>query len=417
MPGKSLAFRLVRLLGFDVEIDLTALLLIAFFVFPLATNSFPHRYNWSSGEIWFAALLIGFLTLGSILIHELSHAFCGMAVGAKVKRVRLFIFGGFTQFHSRPTSQARDFLISMAGPISNLALAGLFFMVQKFTESETVLHVAGFYLTFINLGLGIFNLLPGFPMDGGQALRSGLMVISGREGFAAIIVALSGCLVGAGLGFLAVRALFENDFFSAIWSGLIAFWIISGSLQQFYGIPNYQPRNPLTRLVWSWKGFSSKTGKAPPLSEANLVPVSKVLSPPKASYGPATTVKLFLQDSALKGLQEIEDVAIISGNHLVGLVTRAMALAIPENQQYQTQLFQICAAPANFLAVRVNDDLGWVVRAMSIFPNRPATVFQTDGAFAGLVTRSSLKEYLQTEEPARTSAVSGPGPRPSNPYL
>jgi len=411
------AFKLFRFQGVPVEMDFTALLLIAFFTFPLATDTFPRQFrNWGSGEIWFTAILIGVLIVGSILVHELSHAVVGLLLGAKVQRIRLFIFGGATYFDQKPASQKSDFLISIAGPLSNLALAALFFIGQNITEPRTMVNVVCGYLIFINIGLGIFNLLPGFPMDGGQALRSGIMVLTRRESLAALVVAISGCIVGGFLAAAAARSLLASDFFGAVWTGLIAFWIISGSLKQYQDLPNFQPQSAIGRLVWNLRAGPRPVNA--PASDATIR-AGQVMSRVEAIYPPETTVSQFLQDSADRRLLDLQDAVVLHGIQLVGLVTRAMALAVPPVEREVVPVLQIVAPPNYFVALSIYDDLSQVVRAMSQYPDRPVTVFEPDGRFAGLITRADLERYVNSNERDRDGSGVGEASasqRPSNPY-
>lgn len=408
--------RLMRVRGIAVEMDLTALILIGLFTFPLATSTFPASFrSWSGGEIWFAAIAIGLLIFGSILVHELSHALVGIVMGAQVERIRLFIFGGLTYFRRRPASEAKDFCITIAGPVSNLALAAFFFLAQDITETRTVPHVICQYLTLINVGLGIFNLLPGFPMDGGQALRSALIVVTRQVALAAIVVAISGCAIGALLITWAARSLLSNDLFGAMWAGLIAFWIIGGSLQQFWGLENYRPGNPLTRTLWGWKPKPAAPRPAPSLqyNSPNAILVGQIMSRIEAVYSPEITVNQFLQSSVERRLLDKQDAAVLHNGQLVGLVTRLMALSVPPAERDRVALWQICAPAQTFPACRTSDDLSVALQLMRQSPDRPVLVYEPEGQFAGLLTRTDLERYLRTNE---NNAPEIEVSRPANPY-
>jgi len=404
----------MRIRGFDVELEVTTLLLIALYAFPLATGTFPHQFPfWSAVEIWMAAILIGVMIVGSILVHELSHAFSGLALGAQVQRIRLFIFGGLTYFSQGPKSEGRHFLISIAGPLSNLALGGLFWLGQNFAEASSVPQVICQYLTLVNFGLGIFNLIPGFPMDGGQALRSAIIIVTHRVALAALVVAVSGCLVGGLLATGAARSLISNDLLGAVWMGLIAFWIIGGSLRQYWDLPDYLPRYWLPRLLWNWRPALAPSVPVEVAPPSDKVLVGQVMSRVKAVYLPSTIVSHFLQDSEARNLLLIEDAAVLQSGHLFGLVTRAMALAVPPSQREVVQLYQILAPSSQFIALGINDDLSLAIQAMSAYPDRPVTVFESSGEFAGLITRADFELYLQT---ASNSSSTTPYSRPTNPY-
>jgi CBS domain-containing protein len=253
-------------------------------------------------------------------------------------------------------------------------------------------------------------------MDGGQALRSAIIVVTHRVALAALVVAVSGCLVGGLLATGAARSLINNDLFGAIWIGLIAFWIISGSLRQYWDLPDYQPQNWLTRLLWHWR--PTPVGSVPPVSiPSDNVLVGQIMSRVEAVYSSATTINQFLQDSQARKLQDLEDAVVLQNGRLLGMVTRAIALAISPSQWELVQLSQIMAPANYFIALSVNDDLSLAIQAMSHYPDRPVTVFESNGEFAGLITRDDLKRYLHTTVIATNNASVNPQPRPTNPYL
>ncbi len=120
---------------------------------------------------------------GSIIIHEFAHALVARAGGLRISKVTLFFFGGVSQMEEEPASPGREFLMAAAGPVTSLALAGIGFGALRIMSSTGVgalVRVPVEYLTYINLYVAVFNLLPGFPLDGGRLLRSVLWAITGN---------------------------------------------------------------------------------------------------------------------------------------------------------------------------------------------------------------------------------------------
>lgn len=404
----------MRVRGVVVETDVTALLLVAFFTLPLATSTFPEQFEfWSTGEIWTAAILIGLLIFGSILVHELSHALSGLALGGKVEKIRLFIFGGLTYFREKPKSQSKDFVISVAGPLSNLTLGLIFYIGQHFSEANSVPNVVCGYLIWINIGLGIFNLLPGFPMDGGQALRSAVIVLTRRESLAALVVAISGCIVGGLLAAAAAATLVRNEWFGALWTGLIAFWIISGSLNQFWSLPNYQPRSALARLLWKWRPRYRYYRPTTPPPVGEIVRARDIMTPLNVFYPLNSSVRQFLQAALVQKLLDNQYAGVLEPDgKFYGLVTPNQARAVPPVERERLLLSHVTLPSGYFMVISAGDDLALVVKAMNTYPNRPVLVFSPEGHPVGLIGRAELERYLKAG-----SEESELANRPVNPYL
>lgn len=197
--------RLFNFRGVPVTISVLGLFFIAWiWVFPyISINQIP------------LGLGIGIGVMVSIIVHELSHAAVGMAFGARVIAIQLNILGGATYFASKPKSYLKDAIISLAGPISNLVLWKILDIIVSVSRtpfgfgnarpSEIIQILA--YVSSLNLLLGIFNALPGFPLDGGQAVHSFVMWLTRRDKFAAGLTMVSGLLVA---GFIAVRFLIPD---------------------------------------------------------------------------------------------------------------------------------------------------------------------------------------------------------------
>ncbi len=130
--------------------------------------------GWSSGAVFSAAITTALLFFASVLAHELGHSLVSARLGMPVPRITLFIFGGLAQLSREPKRPRDEFLISGAGPIVSLLL-GLGFSALSWAGPERVgvpLAAFGKWLGLVNLGLGLFNLLPGLPLDGGRLLRA-----------------------------------------------------------------------------------------------------------------------------------------------------------------------------------------------------------------------------------------------------
>ena len=171
----------------------------------------------------------------SVLIHELSHSLVARSYGLPVRRILLYPLGGFSEIEREPPTPGREFLVSAAGPALSLALAaagyGLMHVVPPDTIAGTLVH----QLMWANLVVGIFNLLPGLPLDGGRMLRAVIWKLTGRQSTATIAAAWAGRVLAVSLFVVPFVAGAVNgtggDLVSVLWLAVIAVFMWTGAGQ------------------------------------------------------------------------------------------------------------------------------------------------------------------------------------------
>lgn len=235
MFGKS--YPLFKLLGFEVRLDLTWLILGVLVTWTLAQGLFPYYYADLKPHNYWAMGIAGALgLLLSIVFHEFSHSLVARRYGLPIKGITLFIFGGVAQMDEEPEEPKSEFLMAVAGPIASFVLAGAFFVLYRLgTAAEWVTPVTGvfFYLAYLNMVLAVFNLVPAFPLDGGRMLRAALW------GWKADLQAAtrSAARIGSGFGvFLIVLGLLsvlQGNFVGGMWWFLIGMFL-RGAAQMSY---------------------------------------------------------------------------------------------------------------------------------------------------------------------------------------
>jgi len=188
------SWRVGRIFGIDINIDSSWLIIFILFSWILAGSYFPQYFpDWPRSFYWIMGLLTSLLVFVSVLIHELAHSLVAIRQGEKVRSITLFILGGVAQITEEPKQPSKEFVMALAGPLSSLFLAGIFFILALFLRGiSEPLYASISYLAIINTILAIFNLLPGFPMDGGRVLRSILWKITGNLKKATRIASLAG---------------------------------------------------------------------------------------------------------------------------------------------------------------------------------------------------------------------------------
>jgi Zn-dependent protease len=191
MPG---SLRLGKIADIEISIHASWLIMVVLLTWSLATGWFPSLYpGWAPVVYWLVSLLATLLLFASVLAHELSHSLVARARGLPVNSITLFIFGGVSNLDQEPKSPGVEFQMAVVGPLTSLVLAGLFFLLLlPIGGSASPLAAMLGFLWVENLALGIFNLLPGFPLDGGRVLRSLIWKLSGSLRTATRVATLAG---------------------------------------------------------------------------------------------------------------------------------------------------------------------------------------------------------------------------------
>ena len=171
MPG---ALRIIKIAGIDIYIHVSWLIILVFLTFSLATGWFPTSYpGYSSLTYYILGFISALLLFVSVLLHELAHSFVARARGLPVHNIVLFIFGGVSNLEQEPQTPGTEFTMAFVGPLVSLLIGALSYgLLALVRGSHSLIEPILSYLAVTNILLGIFNLLPGFPLDGGRVLRS-----------------------------------------------------------------------------------------------------------------------------------------------------------------------------------------------------------------------------------------------------
>ncbi len=221
-----------RVAGIDIEIDYSWAIIFLLVLFGLAAGYFPQvipGYNWV--EYWIVGLTATVLFFASIVIHELSHAMMANSYGHRVSRITLFIFGGMAHLSAEPQKATEELLIASVGPLTSFVLGVFFWAIPRvFDLSSWRLWSETFtYLGIINIALAVFNLLPGFPLDGGRILRAFFWWQSGDVVAATARAGRWATGVVYGLIILGGLEILGGALLGGIWLILIAMFLRSAS--------------------------------------------------------------------------------------------------------------------------------------------------------------------------------------------
>jgi len=231
------SYRLFKLLGFEVKINPSWLIIAALIVWSLASGTFPHYFeNLSASTYWWMGVAGAIGLFLSIILHELSHSLVARKFGMPIKGITLFIFGGVAEMNEEPPSAKSEFWMAIAGPSASIVLGLLFLGFNNLTNQELfpqAVHGVISYLAFINLLLAGFNLIPAFPLDGGRVLRSGLWAWKKNIRWATHISSKIGAAFGIFLIILGGISFFAGNFIGGIWWVLIGLFLRGASKMSY----------------------------------------------------------------------------------------------------------------------------------------------------------------------------------------
>ena len=364
-----------RVAGIGVYVDHTWLLIFLLVTLSVGLQLRQALEGWSGLVTWGAAVAASVLFFVSILLHELGHSLVAQRLGVRVKSITLFVFGGLAELESEPRRPRDEFLIALAGPLVSVTL-GLAFrlagnLLSGLGESAEVAAETASWLGRINLILAVFNLVPGFPLDGGRAFRGIMWAITGSFESATAAAAATGSyfayfLIGLGL----LVALLGGDLLGGLWLAFIGWFLLSAARAAVGGMV-------FERIL-------------------EALSAGEVMEPVRgACVSGSESVAELVGDAVLRrGLRTFY--VVDGGGELQGLVTLRELARVPAAERAARRVRDV-AIPAEQLAVLAPDDDGWVALRRMAERNVNQLPVVDEGRLLGAVTRERLIALVQAQ--------------------
>ncbi|MGE0625349.1 MAG: site-2 protease family protein [Pseudomonadales bacterium] len=380
--------RLFSLLGIEIRLDFSVVFIFGLIVYSLGSGVFPVWHpEWPAGTIWTTALTAGLLFFASLLAHEMSHSIMARRYGIRVPRITLFLFGGMAEIESEAETPAAEFVIAIAGPLMSLAIAfGCLFAVGTSLGEETLEAMLSdpekgmaevsptltilLWLGSVNFMLAIFNMIPGFPLDGGRVARAIVWRLTGDRMRATRAAATAGkwfgwILMGLGLWeLLAFRSL------GGLWLILIG-WFLSHLATQSYV-----------------QAFAQKVLE--PLRVRDLMRTHFERAAAELS------VARFVDDCLLRSNQLLWPV--MRDGVCVGTVSFNDVLALPVEARQTTTLGDIARPLADSGAIRPDVKATDATQTLAAWQDHPVPVVE-GGEVIGLLRHSDILRWLMVHSP------------------
>jgi Zn-dependent protease len=363
-------FPLFTILGFEIRLNLSWLLLGLLITWTLAEGFFPQRYPDLGAQARFWMGVAGAIgVFFSIVFHELSHSLVGRRFGMPVGGITLFVFGGIAELRQEPKTPYAEFLMAVAGPLSSLLLAGVFFVADHLAQRlgwpvpvVGVLH----YLSVINVMLAVFNLVPAYPLDGGRMFRAALWARRKDVREATRVASRVGSFFGMALMALGVLGFLTGDIVGGMWSFLIGAFLRGAAMTSY--------RQLLTRQFLE--------GKI----------VADLMNDQPISVAPSITLEEFLEQYVYRKPQVLYPV--VDDSRLVGCVKVSQVKAIPKEFRAHRNVSDILSPCSKENTVLPNDDAADLLSGMLVPGVVDRKIVESDGRLVGTISLQDLRNIM-----------------------
>jgi len=365
---KLQSLRLGKLAGIPVYLDPSWFIIFVLLTWTLAASYFPAEFKgWPVLEYWIIGAITTVFLFASVLLHELGHSVVVLRYKVPVRKITLMIFGGVAQIESEPPHALAEFWIAIAGPAVSFALAGIFgLLAPAFSGITPVLAIAK-YLAYINGVLGLFNLIPGFPLDGGRIFRAVVWGTTHDFRRATQIAANIGRLAAFMMILFGAWQIFAGNFGGGIWIAFIGWFLQSAANAQL------QQQKFQDLLV-------DHT-------------VSQAMSRSYTVLTPDTTFEQ-LMDRPILGTGG-HSFVIKEGEETIGLLTLHQIKQVPREQWAATLVGQKMIPINQLHTAAPNELLVDVIKSMKNDESHQILVFDGDNLL-GILSSESLVNFLRT---------------------
>jgi Zn-dependent protease len=382
-------FRIARIFGINIYMDPSWIFIFLLVTWNLSAVVFPSLHpDWSIRLNIGLGLLASILFFGSVLAHELSHSLMAKARGLPVGRITLFIFGGAADIGREPPSPGSEFLIAIIGPITSIVLGGIFLAfgalsmdglgpgsLSEGLGSLTPMATLFFWLGPINILLALFNMVPGFPLDGGRVLRSILWKISHNLRLATRLATFSGqfiawgfIITGAAMVFGMQVPVFGSGLVGGLWLAFIGWFLNSAAVQSY-------------RQVVVDEMLAGVTVERLMHLEAPMVE-------PEERLDELVHTHLINRDN--------QAVAVVSSGRLVGMVQLEDARKIPQEKWAATRVREMMSPLDELPQVAPRDEASEALNKLTRSGVHQLPVVE-DGNLVGVLRRRDIMRWLKLQ--------------------
>ncbi len=385
--------RVGRILGINIHVDWSWLFVFALITWSLANTIGQFRADWAPWVTWGLAALAALLFFASVLAHELAHSLVARSQGLPVRHIMLFIFGGVSNIQREPDSPGGEFVMAIVGPLTSLVIGAALLLaaglnvvavgglIQRPQDLLATLGLAGalaLWLGSVNLLLGLFNLVPAFPLDGGRVVRSLFWALTGNlpratrwataigQGIAWMFI-----LGGIAMVFGAEIPLLGSGLINGLWLAFIG-WFLSNAAARSY-------RHVVIQDI---------------LAD---VPVSTIMRRNPPVVPPDISVSVLVHEHVMGS--DDYGFPVVEQGALVGLVTLEDVRSVDRSRWDSLTVRGIMTPREELLTVTSGDDGATAFNTLMQRDVRQIPVLE-NGQLIGLLRRNDLVRWLQLQSQA-----------------
>lgn len=364
MPG---SIRLGKIAGIDIYIHVSWLIIVVLLTWSLDIEFSASYPGWGTATYWVVSLIATLLLFAAVLLHELAHSVVARARGLSVKNITLYVWGGLSNIEQEPRSPGIEFQMAVVGPVTNLLIAGLAYLLLLALGKGTspVAALLG-YLALANLLLGLFNLIPGFPLDGGRVLRSIVWKVSGNLRTATRATTLVGQFVAYLFIFWGIWQFFSGNVLGGIWIGFIGWFLLSAA----------QSANSQVMLQSMFRG----------------VTVGEVMNPSPMTTPANISLQKLVDDYLLP--RGVSYALVMQGDRLAGLIKLSDIRHIPREEWGQVPVGHTMIPLEKLHVVTPQQSLNDVLPLMAGRDVNQLPVVQDDH-LVGLLSRDAIIHFIE----------------------
>jgi Zn-dependent protease/CBS domain-containing protein len=365
------SLRIARIRGIDIGIHFSWLFIFFLITWSLATGFFPEMFPGIDPTMnWVLAVISALLLFVAVLLHELSHAFVALSRGIPVHSITLFLFGGVANMKTDVETAKDEFLIAIVGPITSLAIGGLCWVALQVVGMANVPVAAVlFYLAYVNVLLAVFNMVPGFPLDGGRVLRSIVWAVTDNVLKATRVASIVGRVIAYLFIFGGLYLAFTGVFLSGIWLIFIG-WFLNTAAEGAY-------QQVLQKQLLEG------------------VRVGEVMEPEPIGVPPSLPLSELVDNYILRrGLRALP---VIEGDRTIGIITLTDIKEQPRDRWDMLTVGEVMGGRDGVRMVSPRDSLA---RAMSLLVDQDLNQVPVmeNGRLVGMLSRGRLLRNLQLRQ-------------------
>lgn len=365
------SIRLGTIRGIPVGIHYSWFIVFVGFTALLALGQYPNSFpDWTTAEYWSVAVASVLLLFFSVLLHEFGHAIVAQRLGISVVSITLFIFGGVAAISKEAETPGDEFKIAIAGPIvsvlTGLAFGAVLVVLGDVNEQLSALVA---YIAIINIVLAIFNMIPGFPLDGGRVLRGIIWKLTNSLRRATRIVSTIGTLVGSLMFVLGILLIFQGNAVNGVYFLAIGWFLQNAAMQ---GVRQVEQDAALRD-----------------------VDVTDLMQRDPLTVSPYITIQELVDEYVLG--RNVRGLPVCDDGQLVGIITLSDIKPLPQEEWPRKTVAEVMTGRADLKTVTESTMMTEVLRLMGTDDLHQMPVLR-DGELVGMITRSEVVRYLQFRE-------------------